>query len=105
MMTYMTASLQFSSKRKHEKKLTWRHTRGNGGGRQVTLTFGGHTGHLNGVGSECGQSGDPVLLCNIGQVMRDASVCSVEFLPGNAIPCRHKTESCSADSQKIRRNR
>lgn len=77
----------------NEKKLTWWHTRGNGGGRQLTLTFGGHPGHLNGVGSECSQTGDPVLLRDVRQVMRDARVRPVEFLPGNAIPYEHKTES------------
>lgn len=41
--------------------LTWWDTRGNGGGGQHALALGGHSSHLNSVGGESSEPGDPVL--------------------------------------------
>lgn len=65
--------------------LTWRDTRGDGGGRPLTLTLGGHAGHLDGVGGEGGQSRHLVLQGNVGQVVGDPGVGPIELLPGDPV--------------------
>ena len=65
--------------------LTWRDPRGDGGGGQLALALGGHAGHLDGVGGECGQAGDPVVQGDVGQVVGHPGVGAVELLPGDAV--------------------
>lgn len=80
--------------------LTWWDTGGYGGGRQLTLAFGRHPGHLDGVGGESGESGNPVLQGDVGQVVGDSGVRAVVLLPRNAITCRDGRETVA--SGKIR---
>lgn len=67
---------------------TWWDAGGDGGGGQLSLSFGGHSRHFYGVGGESSESRDPVLPGDVGQVVGDSGVRSVEFLPRNAITCR-----------------
>lgn len=61
--------------------LTWWDSGGDGGGGQLALSFGGHPGHLDGVGGEGGEPGHPVLQGNVGQVVGDSGVGAVVLLP------------------------
>lgn len=67
-------------------KLTWRDTRGDGGGRELALAFSGHGCHLDGVGGERSEPCHLVLLSQVGQVMSHPCVGPVELLPGDTIP-------------------
>lgn len=64
---------------------TWRHPRGDGGGRHLALPLGSHGGHLNGVGGECGEPGHAVLQGHVGQVVGHACVGAVVLLPGDPV--------------------
>ena len=60
-------------------------SRGDGGGGQLALALGGHAGHLDGVGGQGGEARDPVLQCDVGEVVGDPSVGAVELLPGDTV--------------------
>lgn len=51
----------------------------------MTLTLGGHAGHLNGVSGEGSQPRHLVLQRNIGQVVGYPGVGPVELLPGDPV--------------------
>lgn len=69
----------------HTTTLTWWHSRGDGGGRNLALALGGHSGHLDGVGGEGGEAGDTVLQRDVGQVVGHPCVGAVVFLPGDPV--------------------
>ena len=64
---------------------TWRHPRGDGGGRHLALALGGHGGHLDGVGGERGEPGHAVLQGHVGQVVGHTRVGAVVLLPGDPV--------------------
>jgi len=65
--------------------LTWRYTRGYGGGRKLSLAFGSHGCHLNSVSSEGSEACNLVLLSHVGQIMGHPCIGPVELLPGDTI--------------------
>lgn len=52
----------------------------------MSLAFGGHGCHLDGVGGESGQPCHLVLLSQVGQIVGHPRVGAVELLPGDAVP-------------------
>lgn len=51
----------------------------------MALALGGHSCHFDGVRGEGSESRDPVLQGDVGHVVGDSGVGSVELLPRNAI--------------------
>lgn len=51
----------------------------------MTLTLGGHAGHLDGVGGQGSQPSHLVLEGDVGQVVGDPGVGPVELLPGDPV--------------------
>lgn len=67
------------------KLLTWWYTGGDSGGRELTLAFGGHSCHLDGVSGERSEPCHLVLLSQVGQIMSHPSIGPVELLPRDTI--------------------
>ena len=84
---------------------TWRHPRGDGGGRHLALPLGSHGGHLDGVGGECGEPGHAVLQGHVGQVVGHARVGAVVLLPGDPVawgePAARRELSCGGLSLRL----
>lgn len=68
--------------------LTWWHAGGDGGGRELSLAFGGHGRYLDGVGGEGGEPCHLVLLSQVGQIMGHPCVGPIKLFPGDAIAWR-----------------
>lgn len=54
----------------------------------MSLAFGRHRCHLNGVGGESGQTRHLVLLSEVGQIVGHPRVGAVELLPGDPVAWR-----------------